>query len=67
MFLLFKDQDGDEAYYQVRHIMAVWQSGEQAKLRPPICNFLMQCGSDSQIMLVQGELEDVLDKLRDCW
>ncbi len=68
MFLDFVDYDGVTTNIQVRHIMAVWASPEQLAMRPyPQVNFLMQTGSASEIWLIRGELDDIMDRLKDCW
>ena len=68
MFLEFVDYDGIPTNIQVRHIMAVWASPEQRAMRPSAqVNFLMQTGSASEIWLIRGELDDIMDRLKDCW
>lgn len=67
MFLEFTDYSGAKHHIQVRHIMAVWASTEQRAMKPPQVNFMMQTGSSSEEWLMRGELDDILDALRDCW
>lgn len=67
MFIEFVDYDGQPTMIQSRHIMAYWASEEQKVMDPPQVNFMMQCGTGSEVWLIQDTLDSVKAKLWGHW
>jgi hypothetical protein len=64
MFTKLTASNGQPTWVQVRHVMAAWQSEEQAGMSPPQVSLMMQCGSAGEEFLFQGDLEETLVALR---